>query len=149
MAELADAVIRVYGPYTRKDGRQHVILYDGVTRQTISYPKYLVQQSLGRKLADNETVDHNDRDKSNDALTNLVIRDRVEHAKLDARRVTILPVKCSWCRRVFTPSKDQGRKRGIFCCKSCAGAYGAEIQNGRMKKARKVKLQKVAFTLKD
>lgn len=32
----------VLGPYSRKDGRQHVILRMGKKLKTVSYPKYLV-----------------------------------------------------------------------------------------------------------
>lgn len=49
----------IYGPYARSDGRKHMILIDeNGFRTTISYPKYLMEQYLGRKLADDETVDH-------------------------------------------------------------------------------------------
>jgi len=47
--------MKVYGPYTRKDGRQHVILYENGTRKTVSYPKYLLETKLGRPLDSNET----------------------------------------------------------------------------------------------
>ena len=57
---------KCYGPYTRKDERQHAILikHDAtgsiVERLTISYPKYLVEVYLNRQLESNETVDHID-----------------------------------------------------------------------------------------
>lgn len=32
---------KVYGPYTRDDGRKHVIINNNGIHTTISYPKYL------------------------------------------------------------------------------------------------------------
>src|SRR5580704_15869782 len=46
--------VLVHGPYLRKDGRKHVVLYwrenDARRRQTISYPKWLMEQHVGRTL---------------------------------------------------------------------------------------------------
>jgi hypothetical protein len=43
--------MKIYGPYTRKDGRKHVIVhYDGGRIRTVSYPKWLMEQHLGREL---------------------------------------------------------------------------------------------------
>ena len=33
---------KVYGPYKRRDGRQHVILKKDKIKITVSYPKYLM-----------------------------------------------------------------------------------------------------------
>jgi len=70
---MADTTMKVYGPYTRKDGRQHIILYDYATnlRRTVSYPRYLLEQKLGHKLEDWEDADHIDNDKTNNDINNL------------------------------------------------------------------------------
>jgi hypothetical protein len=130
---------RVTGPYLRKDGRKHIVLNntflskdDKNKLRTVSWPKALVEVRENRRLLDNETVDHDDRDYTNDCLTNLIIRDRVEHIKLDVLRVGFAEIKCVWCECKFLyKNKDRHtRKAGPFCSRKCAGEYGANVQNG-------------------
>lgn len=73
--------MKIYGPYTRKDGRKHVILRKDGKLQTISYPRFLLEEKLGRKLLPEETVDHIDEDLSNDDLSNLQVLSRAENAR--------------------------------------------------------------------
>lgn len=131
--------MKVFGPYTRKDGRQHVILQDvpGGYLETVSYPKYLVEQRLGRKLdPDKETIDHIDGNWMNNDPTNLRIIPRVQHASEDVIRVKRIELPCVGCgiKVVRTPSDVRARakrgKAGPFCSRSCAGKYGTTIQNG-------------------
>lgn len=63
--------IRIYGPYTRKDGRKIVILYDGVNRSARQLAKVKLEIHLGRLLRKGEEVDHEDEDKTNDHISNL------------------------------------------------------------------------------
>lgn len=129
--------VRIYGPYVRKDGRKHVIVYDGVTRRTVSYPKWLMEQHLGRFLNDDETVDHIDRDFTNNTISNLQILTRSKHASLDAKRVKKVTVSCIECgvSMVREPKRlhenASNGKAGPFC-KSCAGRYGTDLQNKRI-----------------
>lgn len=132
--------MKVYGPYLRKDGRKHVILYEHGKRTTVSYPKFLMEQHLGRKLEDWETVDHTDRDFTNNALGNLQILSRPEHSSIDNIRVKLIEIVCVWCgakelkrSSVLTGNARQG-KAGPFCSKKCSGLYGAAVQNGRCPK---------------
>lgn len=147
--------MRVYGPYKRKDGRSHVIVYydDGDhpttgSRRTVSYPKFLVEQHLGRKLdPDAETVDHIDGDFTNNDLSNLRIIPRSQHASEDARRANDVEVVCVWCGKSFVvPGRRVGhrhlKKAGPFCTKSCSGKYGAAIQNGRIAPIPPVKVER-------
>ena len=48
---------RLLGPYMRPDGRKHFIVVkpDG-SRTTLSYPKYLMEQALGRLLKSAHSV---------------------------------------------------------------------------------------------
>jgi hypothetical protein len=129
---------RVYGPYTRKDGRKHVCLTksnpDGSIgiRRTKSYPKFLVEKNLGRRLTADETIDHQDRDHTNDSIDNLILRKRGDHAALDATYVRVEDVKCSWCGMQFTPTAAQRNTRktiaGPFCSRKCKGRYGQRVQ---------------------
>jgi len=128
--------MRVYGPYQRKDGRLHIVeIDDNGKRRTVSYPKWLMENHLGRRLLDNETVDHIDNDYSNNELSNLQILDRSVHAALDAKRIRLINVACSWCKQVFMLSRGQmgsrrNKKSGRFCSRKCSGLYGKHIQNG-------------------
>lgn len=126
----------VYGPYKRQDGRQIVIVReeDGTTR-TISYPKWLLEMQLGRRLdPDQETVDHIDSNKENNDLNNLQILPREEHSANDTRRVKPVKFKCAWCKKEFERSprlvRDKARKNkaGPFCSRQCAGRYSRKLQ---------------------
>jgi len=133
--------MKVYGPYTRKDGRQHVILYDGTIKKTVSYGKYLLEQYLGRNLLPDETCDHIDGDFTNNDLSNLQVltrRDNIlkyakEHPKEIGQYI------CPQCKKQFVKEVRSVRgnqikqgKKGPFCSKSCAGKYGNNVQNGRV-----------------
>lgn len=65
--------LKVYGPYTRKDGRQHIIHYNTETRKrrTQSYPRYIMEQHLGRELEEWEHVDHINEDHTDNRIENL------------------------------------------------------------------------------
>lgn len=127
--------MKVYGPYTRSDGRQHVILYDGVCRKTISYPKYLLEQKLGRQLTEDETCDHIDNDYTNNDISNLQILSRADNIK---KAQSLMPKQigtftCPICNSSFTKemrhvsgNRKQG-KRGPYCSRSCAGKAGRRV----------------------
>jgi len=52
---------QIYGPYQSKtDKRLRVVVREGKTKRTISYPKFLVEKRLNRYLSENEIVDHID-----------------------------------------------------------------------------------------
>ena len=72
-------LLTLYGPYTRQDGRKHVIHYDGKTRHTQSYPRYLMEQHLGRKLETWEEVDHINDDCTDDRIENYQILTKPEN----------------------------------------------------------------------
>jgi hypothetical protein len=130
------AVSKVFGPYTRNsDGRKIVVIKndDGSTK-TMSYPKYLMQEHLGRELGEDETIDHFDSDKNNNDINNLRIMPRKEHSSEDTRRVKLIKFKCSLCNKEFERSprlvrdKSKKGKRGIFCSRQCAGKYSRKLQ---------------------
>ncbi len=138
MGLILGDIMKIYGPYTRKDGRQHiVIIYENGTRQTKSYPRYLLEQSLGRELNGDETVDHIDNNYENNNVSNLQILSRADNAKkgMSIRKAEIAPFVCPSCNKSFLKELryvrhnniNQGKK-GPFCSKSCAGLYGSQCQ---------------------
>ena len=75
-------VVKVYGPYLRKDGRKHVILrYADGTRRTQSYPRFVLESELGISLPDDLDVDHVDNDKTNDRPSNWQLLSRSDNVK--------------------------------------------------------------------
>lgn len=59
---------KLYGPYKRRSDGRWIVIVNGVT---VSYPKYLMEQHLGRKLSVFETVDHIDKNPNNNNMSNL------------------------------------------------------------------------------
>jgi len=126
----------IYGPYTRPNGRRLIIEVDlNGKRRTVSYPKWLLEQQLGRKLdPDQETVDHIDSNLYNNELSNLKIMPRKEHSSEDTRRVKWIDFTCPWCDKAFSRSprlirdKAKKNKSGPFCSRSCAGKYSRMLQ---------------------
>lgn len=125
--------ISIYGPYKHpKTGRQIVIIYHGNgKRETISYPKFLMELYLGRKLhKDKETVDHMDSNFDNNRLDNFRVMPRHEHSAEDTRRVRESEFTCIFCNKKFNRlprivrDKAKQGKSGPFCGRSCAGKYG-------------------------
>lgn len=67
-------IVKTYGPYRGADGRSRLMFkHDDGTFTCQSYPRYLMEQKLGRTLSPRETVDHIDGDVTNDNEDNLQI----------------------------------------------------------------------------
>ena len=119
---------KVYGPYTRKDGRQVVILKTPGSKcdhLTVSYPKYLVEKYLDRYLDDNETVDHIDQDFTNNDLSNLRIVDRAEHCRSHVSKKQLNTFTCQVCGKVFTTKRNFAKTCGSKSCNGkCAHLNG-------------------------
>ena len=124
---------KIYGPYTRADGRQHIILYEkGKCLVTKSYPKYLLEQKLGRLLLRSETCDHINGDYTDNRIENLQVLTRGDnsrkHAALAPQELGVFT--CPVCIKSFTREMNYVRsnlkkgKRGPYCSRSCAGKAG-------------------------
>ena len=131
--------MKIYGPYTRKDGRKHIVKYKNGKRTTQSYPRYLMEQHLGRPLLDTEEVDHTDEDYTNDDINNLQLLTKIENIRKNIihtdKKPEIFEGICPICFTPFTKEmrhvKDNQIKRGKagpFCSRSCAGKYSTSKQ---------------------
>lgn len=121
---------KVYGPYRRPDGRQHVIHYDGKHKRTQSYPRYLMEQHLGRSLESWEEVDHINNDPTDDRIENFQLLTKPENIKKSAKKAEWDFCICPTCKvdffarsAVVRGNRKQG-KRGPYCSKKCAGLAG-------------------------
>jgi len=154
---------KIYGPYkNKKDNRLRVVLVnksDPKDKKTISYPKFIIENHIGRKLLENETIDHIDNDPLNNSIDNLRIIDRKKHSFLDAKRIKEQSFECPVCNKSFILS---GRKlsqalinikkkktSGPFCSKKCAGKYGSMIQNKKIDKINPINPEKNYYTYKN
>lgn len=120
---------KVYGPYTRVDGRKHVIHYDGTHRITQSYPRYLMENFLGRPLFVWEHVDHIDNDFTNNDMTNLQILTQAENNRKSAKPAELIKVTCpeqncgeefEYPMRVYRANQIKRGSSGPYCSKDCA-----------------------------
>ena len=124
-------VWKVYGPYKRKDGRKHVIVYDGSRRLTISYPRFIVECLLERELDVNEEVHHKNNNKCDDRIENLEIKNSTLHRQ--GHRAIPESFECQ-CGTHFTldgielsrMKSERSRHpniKGPYCSRECAGKY--------------------------
>jgi hypothetical protein len=127
---------KVYGPYNTHHGRKIMIIKnDDGTSRTVSLPKYIMEQHLGRVLdPELETVDHWDSNIDNNNIDNLRLVPRDIHSADDTRRVKLVKYNCAWCNKEFERSprlirdKAKKNKAGPFCSKQCAGSYSRMLQ---------------------
>ena len=119
--------------YIGKDNR--VRYYNEKTQKVTSYPRFLMEQYLGRKLEKFEQIHHKDEDALNNDLSNLEILIFKEHQKLHAKKLYFDKEEiCKGCGNTFIWSaKSQSmfhrnskrrKQNGPFCSKKCSGKYG-------------------------
>lgn len=96
------------------------------------YPlhRVLMENKLGRLLEKGEIVHHKDGDKRNNIIDNLEVLSNVEHAKLHAKRVSRITIKCPICGRLFKMRLKlakirfkQSKQKKLFCSHSCGTIY--------------------------
>jgi hypothetical protein len=122
-------------------GRKIVCVHwrDGTRHTMVSYPKFLVEYLLDRKLDPTaETIDHIDGNVNNNDWSNLRIIDLVSHARQEVTTIADAVLTCVWCSGVFTraPSRvNYNRSRGQagpFCSRRCSGQYSASVQHKKL-----------------
>lgn len=129
-------IIKVYGPYSRKQDKRKVVvlrLADGKLT-TKSYARFLYEQENGI-IENNLTVDHIDENETNDDITNLQLLTRVDNIKKSAKQSELYKGVCSICGNYFEKfmrdvrgNQTKQNKAGPFCSRKCAGLYGKRIQ---------------------
>lgn len=120
--------------YECKDGR--VRCYIEGEHRVISYPKYLMEQKLGRKLEKDEQVHHIDKNPLNNDLSNLELRHCGEHQREHFQKYFDKPMVCSVCKKEFIwTAKQQMYHYGnqhmkgisrVCCSKRCVGLSAHE-----------------------
>jgi len=117
-----------YKIWHEKEGRFYVCLVPlpgvALTRTTITLAKYKLSVKLGRRLTSEEEVDHEDEDKTNDALGNLQILSKQENiAKSNKRNILSYEFECCVCHvNVKLTGKQLGARRDKItptCSKVC------------------------------
>lgn len=104
----------------------------------MSYPRYLMEQKLGRPLSANEDVHHIDGNYFNNDLNNLTIKLHGEHQREHSIKYPLqISMNCFQCGKEFILTKAQrnkfvqGRAQRFFCSKRCAGVCGRQEQLSR------------------
>ena len=124
-----------YRIYEGKDGRTRVYLKD--SKRVMSYPKFLMEQKIGRKLELNEQVHHIDGNPSNNDLANLELVTLGNHPREHSQKYSDKIVVCHHCGKTFNwtakqqrmhysnlSRKNNKRSNNVFCSKHCVGIYG-------------------------
>lgn len=131
-------LIKIYGPYIRKDNRKHIILrFNDSSTKTISYPKFLIEIKKGRRFLSDITIHHDNENVQDDSDKNLKPIIRKEHCKHHAIKQTPRWFICAYCKEWFklegkklselkANRKRNGRENmsGPYCSRSCAGHAG-------------------------
>lgn len=152
--------VTVWGPYICSDGRKRIDIrpLSSARSTTHQFAKVVLEVELGRRLTSNETVDHIDGDKSNDCPSNLRVLSLSENAADSVKRLMPENFVCPTCSTGFelcgerlqnALSNNRKGRVGPFCSRSCAGKYGAAVQNGAISEIGKVEILPTYFTRKD
>ena len=108
-------------------------------QHTLLLSRALMTVETGRLLDPfMETVDHVDRDKTNDIVSNFRLVSRPEHVKEDLVNVEVDALPCPNCGKLFTPKPEQRvnvnkNLAGIFCSQSCGTVGSRLFRKGKLK----------------
>lgn len=105
--------VKIYGPYStgERDRLLMVKIDDEGNYTSQSYPRYLMEQHLGRTLEVGEEVHHVDEDKHNNAIENLQVLTKAEHDAIHGKGIL---QECQNCGR-----QTKRTKHGKYCSQEC------------------------------
>ena len=127
----------------KKDKRSRIVYKDEEGKlHTKSYPRYLMEQKVGRPLKPNEDVHHIDGDVTNNNLDNLEIVLHGEHQKRHNPKTYFDKIAiCAYCGKEFlwlakqqqrhysnSKRRENMQKDKVFCSKQCVGKFGKQEQ---------------------
>lgn len=134
-----DSLMKTY-IHTGKDKRTRLIIKnDDGSMTSVSYPRILMEEKLGRPLEPFEDVHHIDGDTTNNSLDNLEIAIHGEHQRThNPQKYFDKKVNCIICGRefIFTAKQqslfqrdlNRNRRRGVTCSRKCAYLFGKQEQ---------------------
>lgn len=139
-------ILQVINVYKCNDGRYRAYCRDENGQpKIVSYPRILMEQSLGRPLELFEDIHHINGDASDNVLDNLTIIEHGRHQRLHAKKYFDKVAICDVCGKAFIWTakrqsayfRDIKRKKNriIACSKSCSSYYSRLEQLGRNPKA--------------
>lgn len=103
----------VNGPYRFDYDKRRsfvVITYNDGSKTTQSYPRYLVEQKLGRQLSAKEEVHHIDGNPDNSNFDNLMVIDSTEHRHNHSKYKFHSSIEqCIICGKIFTYTEQMKR----------------------------------------
>ena len=107
-----------------KDGRKRVDLFNSNTdRTTISYARYVMCVNLGYVLSKDYEVDHIDRDKNNDDISNLQVLSVEEHRQKNSKEMktgrAFTELVCNNCGKLFKRESRAVKYRNYYCDNFC------------------------------
>ena len=95
-------MLKVISTYKCKDGRIRAYCRDEYNNpKVISYPRILMEESLGRPLEPYEDVHHKDEDPSNNSIENLEIINHGKHQQLHSKKYYDKQATCEVCGKQF------------------------------------------------
>ena len=129
--------------YICKDNRVRAyITYDSGKTASVSYPRLIMQETLGRELKPYEEIHHIDGNPLNNDVNNLTIINNGEHQRIHMQKYIDKEMICPICgtkfiwtalqQQRFTSHECQRKKAKNpsskpFCSKSCRAKYSALV----------------------
>ena len=125
--------------YQNKDKRYRAYIKE--TKKVVSYPRLLMEEKLGRPLAENEQVHHENENFEDNSPNNLKIELLGDHQRIHSQKYFDKIEICPFCRKEFLwtarMQRDYARNSsrnnlgiipGPFCSKRCSGSFSRQEQ---------------------